>query len=505
MHPPLILRLPLIVSLSGLAGLAMLLPAAHATVLGDHHVAQAFLYSGAVVLILVAMLSIALANRRIQLPPRMQLAALVGVYFGLPVVMALPFAQALHEPQYINAWFEMISAFTTTGATIYDIPGRLSPSLHLWRALVGWFGGFFTLLSATAILAPMSLGGFEVVTGGTLGHLGRAHSGESPEVSARLMRSGQFLLPFYTGLTLTLWLCLMLAGEDNLLALVHAMGTISTSGIGMDGDLDVLRSGIKGEMLIFLFLIFALSRRFWPAMPTQTSPEPRYKDPELRLALALIGMVTAVMVLRHFLAAAQLNTADDLPKALGAFWGAMFTALSFLTTTGYESGQWSGAQQWSGLSNPGLVLLGLAMVGGGVATTAGGVKLLRLYALLRHGERELERMIHPNSVGGQGQYARMLRNQGGYFAWLFFMLFALSISVSTLAVTLTGQEFEQALILTLASLCSTGALADLAGPNIILYSQLSESAKSILAVMMVVGRLETLAILALLAPSGWRG
>ena len=95
-----------------------------------------------------------------------------------------------------------------------------------------------------------------------------------------------------------------------------------------------------------------------------------------------------------------------------ALWGGLFTVLSFLTTTGFESEQWLAASDWSRLESPGLILMGLALLGGGVATTAGGVKLLRVYALMRHGERELDRLVHPSSVGGSGQTARRIRRQG---------------------------------------------------------------------------------------------
>lgn len=504
---PLLMRLPLIVTLSGGVALAMFLPAAHATILGHHHIAQSFFYSGTVVLVLMVMLGIALSNRKAPNAPRLQLAALVGIYLGLPLVMAIPLQQALPKTGFLNAWFEMVSCFTTTGATLFDDPKRLAPSLHLWRAMIGWFGGFFTLLTATALLAPMSLGGFELLSERSIGQLrgeGSSWGLRRPEPAERLWRFAKILAPFYGAITLILWLGLVISGEDNLVALVHAMGTISTSGVSMGGNLDILNSGLWGEALIAFFMIFAISRRFWPAMPSQPGMVARHKDPELILAAGLV-LVTGIAVwARHFLAAVDMQTAQNWSLSLRALWGALFTALSFLTTTGYESSQWMEARGWSGLGNPGLVMLGLAMIGGGVATTAGGVKLMRLYALWRHGERELARMIHPSSVGGQGQYARRLREQGSYFAWLFFMLFALSFAVSTLVMTLNGQGFEQSLILTIAALCTTGSLASLAGPEPILYAHLAGDAKMILAVMMVVGRLETLAILALLAPSGWR-
>ncbi|MDP2082624.1 MAG: potassium transporter TrkG [Pseudotabrizicola sp.] len=501
-----LLATPLLVILSALSGLAMFLPALHATLTSLHRVAQAFFYSGILVLIVTAMVWIATSNWRPRNVARSQLASLVGAYALMPVIFAIPVTQAVPDTSFVNAWFEMVSSFTTTGATLYDTPGRLAPSLHLWRATVGWLGGLFILVAATAILAPMNLGGVEVMSGRSPGRGadGLSQITRVADPSQRFLRYTLLLFPIYSGLTLLLWLLLMIAGEVNILALIHAMGTMSTSGIGMTGDLSGLSTGLWGEALIVLFLMLAITRRFLPGAQFALMRGPMRRDPEVRLASVLIATTTAVLFFRHFIGAIEVAATDDTASAFRALWGTFFMVVSFLTTTGYASGEWAAARSWSGLASPGLVLLGLAIIGGGVATTAGGVKLLRVYALFRHGERELEKLIHPSSIGGQGAQARQLRREGAYFAWLFFMLFALSIAVSTAALSLMGLQFEDALVLTLAALSTTGQLADLAGAAPIRYAELATTAKAFLAIVMVVGRLETLALLALLAPSSWQ-
>lgn len=501
-----LLTTPLLVTLSGLSGMAMFVPALHASLTRDHQTAQAFFYAGVLVLILTGMVGLATASWRPQNVARSQLASLAGAYLLMPVIFGLPMSQVMPDTSLVNLWFEMVSCFTTTGATVYDDAGRLTASVQLWRAIVGWLGGLFILVTATAILAPMNLGGVEVLSGRTPGRGtdGLTQITRIADPSQRFLRYTLGLFPIYFGLTLGLWLLLMIAGEVNLIALIHAMSTLSTSGIGTGGDLTVLTSGLWGEALIFVFLGLAISRRFLPETNLVTTKGPLREDPEIRLALVLIVGVTAILVLRHWIGAFDITGANDLPAALRATWGALFTVMSFLTTTGFESGEWDAARSWSGLSNPGLILAGLAMFGGGVATTAGGVKLLRVYVLARHGERELEKLIHPSSVGGGGGQARQLRRQGAYFAWLFFMLFALSIAVTTAVLSLLGHDFEQALVLTLAALTTTGQLADLATETPIRYAELGSTAKTVLAAVMILGRLETLAILALLAPSSWR-
>jgi trk system potassium uptake protein TrkH len=178
--------------------------------------------------------------------------------------------------------------------------------------------------------------------------------------------------------------------------------------------------------------------------------------------------------------------------------------MSFLTTTGFESSDWHEARMWSGLNSPGLVLLGLSMMGGGIATTAGGLKLLRVYALARHGEREMDRLVHPSSIGGGGDGERRLRQGGAYVAWIFFMLYAMTFAFVMAALSLCGLEFEPSLVLTIAAVTTTGPLAAMATEIPISIIDLTLVQKAILGAAMIVGRVEILAILALLSPGVWR-
>lgn len=499
-----ILDLPVLVILLGISALAMFLPAAHAFAMRDHEIGRPFFYSGLMLLILAGMIGLATANYVPRNAARSHLVALAGAYLVLPLALALPFDQAVPDTSYLNAWFEMVSSFTTTGATLYDDPTRLAPSLHLWRALVGWMGGFFILLMAVAVLAPLNLGGAEVLTGRTPGRSDTKNASITriADPSERLTRFALVLFPAYSGFTLLLWTLLLMAGEEGLVGLITAMGTLSTSGITGSGPQG--QSGILGEMLVACFLIFAISRRAMPGATLTDRQVPLWQDPEIRLAAAIIGAVVVTLFLRHWFAALEIKGGSDAAGLFGAIWGSFFTALSFLTTTGYISQDWADVRLWSGLETPGLILLGLAIVGGGVATTAGGVKLFRVYALFRHGERELEKLIHPNSVGGSGQSARRLRREGAYLAWIFFMLFALSIAVVMGALALTGIAFDQGLMLAISALTTTGQLAEHAAQTPVPYQGISDTAKVILAAAMVLGRVETLALLALIVPADWR-
>ncbi|MBM3603838.1 MAG: TrkH family potassium uptake protein [Alphaproteobacteria bacterium] len=535
-------RLPLLILLSGLAALMMLIPASYASATGHPAIARNFFYASLLILVFCGLIGLAtIANPRPQ-RSRAMLLTMMGVFGFLPLLLALPFAESLPDTGYLNAWWEMVSSLTTTGASLYSAD-LLPLPLHLWRAMTGWMGGFFILVAAVAILAPLRVGGFEIMSSPygrqeylqklplsadprrQVSHLSDpAYETRQSDAGARLTRAALAVGPLYLTLTLALWVGLLLLGDPSFLALTRAMGTLSTSGIspviGPPGEV----SGKAGEMLVFVFLIPALSRRFWPGGGELRATENLREDPELRMAILLVVLVATILFLRHFLGAIEIEDAEpdalvlrDLGNGLSALWGVTFNALSYLTTTGWNSVDWQGARAWSGLTAPGLILAGLAMMGGGIATTAGGVKLLRVYALARHGQREMERIIHPSSVSGGGRIARRLRREGAYLSFIFFMLFAMSIAGVVALVSIHAIEFETATILSIAALTNTGPLAGaipltptfegsagIASAPWEGWSGLPSFTKGVLAGAMILGRIETLAVLALFSPEFWR-
>lgn len=498
-------ELPLLVVLIGLSGALALLPAVYAIASDQTALARGFLYSSLIILLGTAMLGIATAAFDPRDHARSHLAALVGAFTLLPPILALPLLETVPDTTFANAWFEMLSALTTTGATVFA-PDRLPDAVHLWRAVVGWFGGFMTLLAAYAILAPLNLGGAEVVSGRVPGRsvVGAGQVSRTADPGERLTRFALQLFPVYTALTLGLWVALLIAGDTGITALIRAMGTLSTSGISGQSKPGTAGSGALGELLVLSFLIFAITRRAMPGTGLAENRRSLFGDPELRLAGLILAVVTLAFLVQHLIAGDASGSPDEDRQALRALWGIVFTATSFLTTTGYISADWQAGAGWSGIGAPGFVLLALAIIGGGTATTAGGLKLLRVYALARHGERELERIIHPNSVGMGGSEARRLRRDGARLAWVFFMLFAVSIAVTAALLTLLGAEFEPALVLAIAALTTTGPLADVGAAQPIPYQDLTVMMKATLGLAMIVGRLETLALLALILPGRGR-
>ncbi len=499
-------KLPFFAVLIFVSGGAMFIPAVVALATEDFSTARAFFYAALMVLMSAVLLGFASQTPRRTPSERSHLATLFLAYLWLPFVLSIPFDQAVGNTRFINVYFDMVSALTTTGAPVFD-PARLDPAVHLWRGLVGWFGGLLIWITAFAVLAPLNLGGYEVTSEATIqGKVASTGRGQmrAAGASERLRKHAARLTPIYVGLTLTLALALSAAGEDPMVAAIHAMSTMATSGISPLASLEARPSGLLGEALIFLFFIFALSRRTYSSGIGRNLRERLTKDREIRLAIFAGVVLPTLLFARHWFGALEVDELADADAALSALWGSVFTVVSFLTTTGFVSDAWGEARAWSGLPTPGLLLVGLVLMGGGVATTAGGVKLLRVYALYKHGVREMGKLIYPNSVAGAGRLGRRIRREGAYIAWVVFMLLVLTIAAVMVALSATGLDFEAAMILAIACLTTTGPLALVAGEVPIEYFVLSDAAKIICAAAMVIGRIETLVMIALLNPAFWR-
>ena len=150
-----------------------------------------------------------------------------------------------------------------------------------------------------------------------------------------------------------------------------------------------------------------------------------------------------------------------------------------------------------------MILLALCAIGGGSATTAGGIKLIRGYAMICHGGRELSRIAMPHSVPGAGLGSRGLRREGAMIAWAFVMLFTLAFVAVLLLLTLTGMDFADALIAATAALSNTGPAFTLASELPGGFARLDAVQRIILAAAMLLGRIETLAVIVLLHPESW--
>ncbi len=482
------------------AGL-MLIPASQAAMAGQWPVARAFLYHAIFLTIVGIIIGIATRDRLPRVPARYHLMTLLLAYALLPVALAMPLREMVPQLGFGAAYFEMLSCLTTTGASVFDRPRLLPDALHLWRGLVGWAGGFIILVTAFAILAPINLGGFEIRRD-MIEQTDSGRRGSIDMATQRILKYAGIIGPVYAVCTGILALALILLGDRPLVAAIHAMSTLSTSGISPVGGVDGTGSGRLGEMTIALFLLPAVTYRF-VYVRHRRGEWPGLSDPEIQLMLICVLGVTALLFLRSFIGAVDIERQDNLAAAAQAIWGSLFTVLSFLTTTGFVSHDWRAMQLWSGLPDPGIMLLGVAVMGGGIATTAGGIKLLRLYALYRHGIVEMDVLVHPTSIARHGRGDRHTSARGSRIAFVFLMLFLSSVGLSMIALSALNLDFDTSLTLSIAALTTTGPAILTLGTGLG-YGDLGSGARYILCIGMIVGRMEALVLLALFNPAYWR-
>lgn len=495
----------------GVLAAAMLGPAAFALALGDRDVAAAFGYGALVTAAAGAAVSVAMRGRA-EGGAFGEFGALLAILTLGPAAAAAPLAMAEPRLGFEAAWFEMVSMLTTTGATVFDRPSEAHPAVLIWRAAVAWLGGLTALVAAWSVLAPRGLGGFEVraeeqrsaPVGRLAGSPAWAGGRASEAASDRLAAAMGSVLPVYLGLTIAVALVLAGSGAPATTAVAVAAGLLSTTGVAMAEGPALAAAGAAGEAAAAAALALAVSRHVYGGVgaPPFRLGEMR-RDPETRLLAAAVLVVTALLWSRHFFGALDLPAAAEDGTTLRTLWGAFFTTLSFATTTGYVSVHWEAARSWSGLDNPSLVFLGLAAMGGGVATTAGGIKLLRAYALLKHGARELEKLVSPASVGGRRDGRRSIRREGAQIAWVFVMLYVVTLAATMLAVALTGIPFFIGLAASVAALSNTGPLLGVT-TGASWLTDVKPEGRAILAAAMIVGRVEILALVAMLNRDTWR-
>ena len=486
-------------------GLAMLGPALVSVIDNEHSISQSFFYCGLLTILFSFMAQLASLNRKGQGSQAIaQLAALVIIFLTVPAIAAVPIKLALEIPtQAIDLYFEMVSCLTTTGASVLQGPIGLTPNgqslpmaVIFWRAEVAWLGGLLIWLAAAAIFLPLGIGGFETTEPSST-----PLSPLTGAVSDGLTRRGVVQLSLiYVGLTVILWLLLLATGEAPIESLIAAMSTLSTSGITLNGGFSAASHQFLGEFFICVFFVFALSR--WSlSLFRQGTLRMAYRvEREWSLAFLFVLLSLVLVIFFHYKDLAATRTWADMTAMLEMMWGYIFSVLSFLTTTGFRSIHWESAVTFQTEDFVLFALMGMALIGGGVATTASGLKLLRVERLLRFGATELSHLAYPSSVPSQPHTARNLHDERFVIASIFVMSFFLLLALFALLLTLGGCDFVQAFILSISSLTNTGPLANAKLGSAFFHGELSSASKIFLCVAMIIGRLELLALLSLLNP-----
>ena len=475
------------------SGIAMIVHAFAGLIENEYNIAQAFLLSGLILTVLAIFVGIALANKRPPSTVQSKLIRLATTIICLPALLSMPLVMYMPSVPKLDIYFEMVSCLTTTGATILPEGERLSDIIHLWRGSVAWIGGFIVLSTAIALIMPAKTAGPAGAASASSGRNATYSQGRK-----RTVRTARLFL-VYSGATLSLWVGLAVLGENPLDSLIHAMSIISTSGVSADGQLAMPGQTVGAEILITLFLILAVTGAFLATATSSSLARTTLKSSEFWLAMAVAGLA-CIFVL--------IDQASTLPDSVSGFQvaaqfvdallGTVFTVFSFLTTTGFQSTFWIEPTGDTRENHVGIILTFLALMGGSVISTAGGTKLLRVLALVELGMTEIGKMVYPSSAGPASGFSG-LRKEELIACGALFMLFVLSTVFVMISLAIAGKDFEPALVIAASMVSSTGPLADTVLGSEFSFSEFSDGIIIALAGAMIVGRLELVALIAILA------
>jgi len=382
----------------------------------------------------------------------------------------------------VDALFESVSGFTTTGSTVVADTGELSRALLLWRAMSQWLGGMGIILFTIAILPLLGIGGMQLFKAEVPGPV-------ADKVRPRLAATARSLWGIYVGLTAAEFVCLRLAGVGSFEALAHSFTTLATGGFSTRNSSVGEFGSPSVEWIVIVFMLaagvnFVLHYRLLTGRASAL-----WRDGELRYFLALIGGATLLLWLTLYHAGAGLH--DTVRTAA-------FQAVSLITTTGYVTADF---EMWTPLAL--IVILILLVPGGMAGSTGGGIKSLRALLALRSLRATLYRLIHPHAVrpvkyGGVVVGETVLSG-----IWGFLTAYLLLVVVGALVVAAHGYDPLTALSSALTAVGNVGPGLGQVGAydNFLHYPA---GVKIVLAALMLFGRLEVFTLLAMISREFWR-
>lgn len=399
------------------------------------------------------------------------------------VVGAVPLLASSTDLSVADAFFETVSGITTTGGTVLVGLDDLPPGVLLWRSILQWMGGLGVIALGLFVLPFLNVGGFSYF------RIESSDMGDRP--FERFSTYTTSLIAIYSLLTLICGLCYAAAGMSSFNALNHALTTISTGGFSTHdasmgqyaGNLAILWTGtifmFIGALPFSILILLAVAGRL-----------DALRDPQIRVfAGYVVAFVVAVAV--------YLRVSTGMPFTV-ALSHAAFNFVSIITTTGYASQDYT-------LWGPFAVGCAFAatFLGGCSGSTSGGVKAYRfliLYKLLVNG---LRRFVYPNSVASVRYGDRPVDDTVQRAVVLFISAFVVIWLIMTILLAATGLDLMTALTGALTSLTNVGpGLGDQIGPSGN-FANVPDSAKWLLSLAMLLGRLEILAVLVIFTPAFW--
>ncbi|MBZ0200938.1 MAG: TrkH family potassium uptake protein [Ignavibacteriaceae bacterium] len=396
---------------------------------------------------------------------------------------ALPFIIHGSIPSFSDAFFETMSGFTTTGATILTNIEAMPYGLLFWRALTQWLGGMGIIVLSIAILPLLGIGGMQLF-------IAEVPGPTKDKIHPRVSETAKRLWGIYFILTVAETILLFIGGMTFFDAITHSLTTMATGGFSTKNASVGFYSSpfIQYVITFFMFLAgvnftihyYALHRRF----------DFFKHNNEFRFYSMFIIVAAIVVMIVHL--------PHDLFSFEESFRQSLFHVVSLVTTTGFVTSDY---ENWAYFSR--MIFFILLFIGGCAGSTGGGIKIIRHYLLLKNSLLELKRVVHPRAVipvrvNGKAVSFEIISN-----VQAFFIFYILIFVFGSLIMSFMGLDFKTSLGATATCLGNIGPGIGTVGP-VANFAHLPEAGKWFLSFLMLLGRLELFTVLIIFSPAFWK-
>jgi len=399
------------------------------------------------------------------------------------LIGALPYYFSNSIPTMAEAYFETMSGFTTTGASILTNIEGLPKSMLFWRALTHWLGGMGIVVLTVAILPLLGIGGLQLIKA-------EAPGPTVDKITPRITETAKLLWYIYLGYTVLETILLMLAGMNLFDATTHTFATLATGGFSTkNGSVGQFNSAyIDGIITTFMVLAginFTLHFRILTGRFKYL-----FRDTEVKVYLAIFFIASLIITFTTF--GTVYSTLSE------AFRYSSFQVASIITTTGFATADYL---KWPPISQA--IIFLLMFIGGSSGSTGGGIKVIRIITLFKQGFHEMKYLLHPRGIFTLKISNTPVKKDIVYAISGFFFLYIIMLLIVTIVVTASGIDIFTSFTTALATVGNIGPGFANVGPSEN-YSFFSPAIKWFLSFAMLVGRLELYTVLVLFTPMFWR-
>ena len=397
----------------------------------------------------------------------------------MAAIGALPFVFSGEIPKYVDAFFEMVSGFTTTGASILTDVESMSKGLLLWRSFSHWIGGMGVLVFVMAIIPNMSDRSI---------HIMRAEM-PGPEVGKLLPKArdtAKILYLIYIALTAIMVIFLLAGGMPFFESLLHAFGTAGTGGFGIKNDSVASYNSYLQWVIAIFMLVFTVNFNLYYLILIK-------KFRSVVKSTEFWSFVGIVVVCIGIISANIFNRYNGFEET---FRTSTFQVASIISTSGFGTTNFN---DWPALSKA--ILMLLMMIGGCAGSTAGGLKISRAVMLVKSVFRELKKMLHPRSVKVVKMEGKRVDEQILSSVTTYFAVYIMCMIVIFILLSLEPFTVETNLSATLSCFNNVGPAFGSASAN---YSCYSDFSTLLLSLAMLLGRLEIFPLILGLNPMVWK-